>query len=144
MPIANLGSPIIFMHERFSPSGKRYLVVLHGMNGEDASLMACPVGQIGVNVDLWEPAALDVPPKSANYLGDPFGTRLLDGSIVKRLRVFAGQADPNDPTHFVIRFEEDGQPGIIDGYVCDGNVANGSSVYGDSVAHVKLIERPAN
>jgi hypothetical protein len=31
------------------------------------------------------------------------------------IRFFAGQPDPNDPSHFTLRYELSGQPGIIDG-----------------------------
>jgi hypothetical protein len=36
------------------------------------------------------------------------------------LRLFAGQPDPDDPTHFTIGYEYDGEPGTIDGYLEDG------------------------
>lgn len=35
----------------------------------------------------------------------------------KRLRVFAGQADPADPTHFTIQYELGGEPGVLDGFL---------------------------
>lgn len=34
-------------------------------------------------------------------------------------KFFAGQPDPHDPTHFTIRYEYEGQPGTIDGYLVD-------------------------
>jgi hypothetical protein len=144
LPLGNLAPPIIFMHERYSPSGKRYLVILYSMNGEDGNLMDCPVGQIGVNVELWEPAALDVPPRLASDPTGFFGICLLDANIVQRLRVFAGQADPNDPTHFTIRFEQDGRAGIVDGYVCDKKRVSGRYTFPDWIPPLKLIERRAN
>jgi hypothetical protein len=33
------------------------------------------------------------------------------------LRLFAGQPDPNDDSHFTIRYEVDNQPGTIDGWL---------------------------
>jgi hypothetical protein len=33
------------------------------------------------------------------------------------LRLFAGQADPADESHFTIRYELNGQPGLIDGWL---------------------------
>ena len=35
------------------------------------------------------------------------------------LRFFAGQPDPNDPTHFTIRYQIDGRDGVIDGWLKD-------------------------
>ena len=41
----------------------------------------------------------------------------------ERLRVFAGQADPNDESHFTIAYELDGVAGTIDGWLrADGSV----------------------
>lgn len=34
-----------------------------------------------------------------------------------RLLVYAGQIDPNDPTHFTIEFDVDGKRGVIDGWL---------------------------
>ena len=36
-----------------------------------------------------------------------------------RLRVYAGQADPNDPSHFTIAYDLDGRAGTIDGWLRD-------------------------
>lgn len=42
----------------------------------------------------------------------------------EQLRVFAGQADPQDASHFTIRYELDGIAGTIDGWLrADGSVA---------------------
>ena len=38
-------------------------------------------------------------------------------------RIFAGQPDPNDPTHFTIPYDVDGKPGVIDGRLNDGERA---------------------
>ncbi len=41
------------------------------------------------------------------------------------LRLFAGQPDPDDPTHFTITWELPGEPdgrGILDGWVREGSV----------------------
>jgi len=36
-----------------------------------------------------------------------------------RLEWFAGQPDPTDDSHFTIRFELNGKPGIVDGWLKD-------------------------
>jgi hypothetical protein len=38
-------------------------------------------------------------------------------SIAGRFRLFAGQPDPADESHFTIRYELDGKPNIIDGWL---------------------------
>ena len=39
-----------------------------------------------------------------------------------KLRLFAGQPDPADPTHFTIRYQLDGKEGVIDGWLRDNDV----------------------
>jgi hypothetical protein len=58
-----------------------------------------------------------LPPASP---GEP-GTLRVD--YRDQLRVFAGQPDPADPSHFTIAYDLDGRPGIIDGWLKpDGSV----------------------
>ncbi len=40
----------------------------------------------------------------------------------QRVRFYAGQPDPNDPSHFTIRYEVNDQPGTIDGWLHFGSV----------------------
>jgi hypothetical protein len=37
----------------------------------------------------------------------------------KRLRIYAGQPDPDDPAHFTVKYDLDGVEGILDGYEGD-------------------------
>jgi hypothetical protein len=39
----------------------------------------------------------------------------------RRWRMFAGQPDPQDPSHFTIRYQIDGKEGVIDGRLSDGD-----------------------
>ena len=52
-----------------------------------------------------------------------------------RLRLFAGQPDPADPSHFTIGYDLDGRPGVIDGWLRDEGIElrprEGQSVYED-------------
>jgi len=52
-----------------------------------------------------------------------------------RFRYFAGQGDPADASHFSIRYEQDGRPGRIDGYLVD-DAATGE-------CRVRLVVAPA-
>lgn len=36
-------------------------------------------------------------------------------------RIFAGQLDPNNPSHLTIAYDIDGKPGVIDGWLKDGD-----------------------
>jgi hypothetical protein len=46
----------------------------------------------------------------------------VDADLKGVLRVFAGQADPADPSHFTIPYDLDDQPGVIDGWLRDDEV----------------------
>jgi hypothetical protein len=52
----------------------------------------------------------------------PLGRRLPPPQPQRRpynLRFFAGQSDPNDPTHFTVTYELNGVKNTIDGYLTD-------------------------
>lgn len=52
--------------------------------------------------------------------GSPGSLKIDDSD---RLRVFAGQPDPSDESHFTIAYDLDGQPGVIDGWLnSDGSI----------------------
>jgi hypothetical protein len=46
---------------------------------------------------------------------------VVDLRTVGRWRIFAGQADPADPTHLTIGYEIDGQAAVMDGWLNDGD-----------------------
>lgn len=53
----------------------------------------------------------------------PGGSTLeLPLAVSDELRVLAGQPDPRDPSHFTIRYDLNGQPGVIDGWLDAGRV----------------------
>lgn len=80
-----------------------------GASHNDLQLQA---GQSGVAMPgYWTPSAVP---------GNPGSLRI---EYRDQLRVFAGQADPSDASHFTIAYDLDGQPGVIDGWLnADGSV----------------------
>jgi len=55
---------------------------------------------------------------------DRWETGQVNVNLSNVFRLFAGQADPKDASHFTITYELDGKPGIIDGWLLnDGTVA---------------------
>jgi len=42
--------------------------------------------------------------------------------MADKVRVFNGQPDPSDASHFTIGYEVDGQPGTIDGWLTDDGI----------------------
>jgi hypothetical protein len=109
-----------FLHGRTNPRGERRLV------GVDLS----PIDE-----EFWlyprvvVPAGLTTDPRPAKthaeYATLPADRqRLLALALVKdsrkdAVRVFAGQPDPDDPTHFTIRLEVNGVPETVDGWLQD-------------------------
>lgn len=47
----------------------------------------------------------------------------------RTIRLFAGQPDPDDPTHFTIGYEYDGQTGTIDGHLQDATPQDGERIH---------------
>lgn len=97
----NFESPL-FLHERQSPADKEHWIVAVGV--PDMS-----------NGTVLVAARLDSPTEKAYWLttcalceAPPAGSHF---------RFYAGQPDPDDPTHFTIRYEMDGHPGTIDGWL---------------------------
>lgn len=61
--------------------------------------------------------------KIANWLGSPGSTeRPLPVNYGNVVRFYAGQPDPNDPSHFTLPYQVDGRDGMIDGWVKDNGI----------------------
>jgi hypothetical protein len=123
--------PIVFMHDRAAPSGRHYLVILRG-----DSIPFLQIGRLPLDFEAFKTGDWREGPEDAS------GVRPWSGPVSvpvrERIRIYAGQADPADPTHFTVRYTEDGNDAVADGYVDD------YIVHGDFVASVKLTARPAN
>lgn len=119
---------VVFMHERRAPAGLPELVVV-AYDGQMRLPWATPgawtISSIGLSASVKSPAVpgSPLPPwhGAAHRLdAEPF-------VAMYRLRLYAGQPDAIDPTHFTIRYELDGPPastgpspaGTIDGWVLD-------------------------
>ena len=103
-------SAVVFFHERKTPKGKPLLVLV----SYECNLMVWPACTFGTReLKTWK---LDPPPAMHGLAGcmdaRPDPNR-------RRLTLYAGQPDENDPTHFTIAYRAAGQPGMIDGYVRD-------------------------
>lgn len=105
---------ICFMGELKTPAGERRLVFVECMGQfpqslpdlEYATLIAyslTPAGPFTEPTNLvyprWHPALIDL------------------RDVPSNIRIFAGQRDLNDPSHFTIRYQVYGQESIIDGWI---------------------------
>jgi hypothetical protein len=114
----------VFLHERRTPAGRRLLVAIDYL-GDDflhAENHWIDVSEFQVRAfELGGPFSLPVEVQSdqvTRELYTPDGRR-------ETLRLYAGQPDPNDPTHFTITWELTDDPparGVLDGWVREDGV----------------------
>lgn len=106
--------PVVFLHERRSHSGLRYLVVLR------ASPFSTLPSQIG-EMALYEDQSLVI----EGWNNTPMHTitrpfrRVGSLAAPRHITVYAGQADPTDDSHFTVHYELDGKTATLDCYVED-------------------------
>jgi hypothetical protein len=104
---------VLYLHERTSRTGVRRLVVV------TCQPFDVPSVTLSGGFDEWEftPATWGTRPQ---YSSPPVD-RLVPVRQGKepRVRFFAGQTDPNDASHFTVRYERDGKSGMLDGRLAD-------------------------
>jgi hypothetical protein len=84
------------------------------------------------------PAAERARPSSADDGDAAATTQPVPINYGNRLRFYAGQPDPADPSHFTIAYQFDGKPGTIDGRVRDSRLVlrpREGAPAGDDVVH---------
>lgn len=117
LPMGTGSSPsaVLFMHECRMPSGEPRLVVVQ--SGFDPSI-APPLFIAGFDLDVrvLEPETLRA---AATYRTPAYAISVTSARprISPKLKIFAGQIDSSDPSHFTIGYEMYGQPGIVDGWL---------------------------
>jgi len=120
---------IVCLHERRTPAGIPELVVV-AYDGQMRLPWATPgawtISSIGLSASVKSPDVPGSPPPPWHG-----AARRLDAEpfvAMYRLRLYSGQPDAIDPTHFTIRYELDGPPastargGTIDGWVLDAPI----------------------
>jgi hypothetical protein len=112
------GRPIAFLHERRTPAGRRRLVVLwydpDPIDGNPASGFAGLDAAVMVRPATWDRPSDEVS-LTPSSLSGTFG-------IVQwrpAFRLYAGEPDPADESHFTLRYEAGGEAGTIDGWLKD-------------------------
>ena len=122
------GTP--FLHARTTSSGTRRLIALDTQLiwHDDNTLLR-------VHVRLIKPGSFASPKGTdvllSNYDRSPYLSPLPSASGARvdlaripygtAFRLFGGQADPRDPSHFTLDYESDGVRGVIDGRLLDGD-----------------------
>jgi hypothetical protein len=130
---AGAAGATVFLHERRTPSGESRLVVVQrpaegSFPPAQMQLIAYvakrPTFDAGTfQLPVVAPLIYSAGSLPEGLLGFP--PRV--GVRAPRLKYFAGQADPVDPSRFTIAFEIDGSPGVIDGRLKDDNTVEFTS-----------------
>ena len=107
----------LFLHARTSPAGNRRIVVVQrGPN----TLVPAFVPYTDLEIILLEPSWRTGVPRG---IDPPEVPRVLIphdlNAMTRHLRIYAGQPDDDDPSHFTIEYESHGQRGTIDGWLQD-------------------------
>jgi hypothetical protein len=107
---------VLFLHERRTPSGEPFLLsceldVGRGLTGS----FVTPIYMNEIRPAAWRRGLA-----RRNGVGWPLPFQI-ERAIQKgaHLRVFAGQVDPADATHFTVKYDLDGVEGFLDGYEGD-------------------------
>ncbi len=102
---------ITFLHHRRSTSGKdRLIAVVAYLADATRRERAVKLDAVAFVPAGWRPGA------ELKTTGAVYSTGIQVAST-GRLRLFSGQADPRDLSHFTIRYELNGKYGLIDGWL---------------------------
>lgn len=108
-----MGTATVFLHERTSPAGHRRIVGVD-VFGYDVVAPAPTARVIRLMWGIYHPSSR---PQTAR--ADNEWHWYIDCRPEDRLRLFAGQPDPSDPSHFTIGYDYNGAPGVIDVHLQD-------------------------
>jgi hypothetical protein len=110
---------ILFLHERISPRGNRRLVCVRYF-AETYSFTTSFIDGYNSDQDAITPATWTSPPSRAAH---PMMIDVISGfpRHPPRVRVFAGQVDPDDGAHFTIRYQMWGKEDVLDGRLDDAD-----------------------
>lgn len=103
----SLREPVIFQHEMTTASGMRVLVAVQ--------FDPYPAMKPQIIATMLRSGTLHDHP----YRYGPFVVFENDGLLVRNLKLFAGQVDPNDDRHFTIRYQLGNETGLLDGRMVD-------------------------
>lgn len=120
------GGPVVFLHDRRTLGGVRRLVVIRRIP---------PGGRMSVDAptsfeeSVVTPAGFITPPSVAIIFWEQEMVPVyynLDGTA-PIIRLYAGQADPADESHFTIRYESGNESGTLDGWLRDNPFCRGGA-----------------
>jgi hypothetical protein len=118
-----LGPGALFAHARRTPSGRERLVVvwLPYNAVRPTAQGASPDNQVQITLftSVVDDGVMIREGRAAPWIAPPSNPR--DRQTPLYARLYAGQADPADPSHFTIPFEIGDHRDVLDGYLRDGD-----------------------
>ena len=111
-----ISDPVLFLHALQTTSARQRLVVVQSQLYFRGPPFATEATLCARTFDPEVPFG-SRPLEMSRWIGPTITARW--GEEHKWLRIFAGQPDPNDPSHFTIEYEADGKRGVIDGWLRD-------------------------
>ena len=101
-PPGKVRLPTLFLHERKNPGGESRLVAVH---------CQFPISlQASIFATVVRPGSLYREPQEVS-------SDNLTLDVWESIRIYAGQPDPADPTHFTINYETNGRKMMVDGWL---------------------------
>lgn len=114
-----MSGAILFLHERTSPAGHRRLVCVR-YYAETYSFTTAFIDAYNCQRAVFAPGTWTLPPAES--------ARVTMIDVISgfprhppRVRIYAGQADPDDASHFTIRYQMWGQEDVLDGRLDDND-----------------------
>jgi hypothetical protein len=106
------GGAVLFLHELVAKNGVHRIVAIEHAPSSQTQMFVCGYD---INATVISPAAGLKSP--ATFMPQIYEIDMLVGlnRPPQKLRIYAGQIDPADPSHFTIRYEQWGQTDVVDG-----------------------------
>ena len=110
--------PVLYLHERRTPAGRRYLVIVRRLPPAQRQSWDAP---LGLDVRLQEPTGWWVARATAFTALelDPFPRAFEAQQDTPALTIFAGRSDPADPARFTVEYETAEGRGTLEGTLND-------------------------
>jgi hypothetical protein len=112
MPYGSSGGAVLFLHELVAKNGVHRIVAIEHAPSLQTQMFVCGYD---INATVISPAAGLKSP--AAFMQTMYDIDMLTAlnQPAQKLRIYAGQIDPADPSHFTIRYEQWGQTDVVDG-----------------------------
>jgi len=140
---------LLFLHERLSPSGHRRLVVVMAFSDDCFTADVIKPVDWFASPPRWRyvPEAWIVNHSFVQLIDFQTWAGVRSGPLPRPpeeiTRIFFGQPDPENASHFTIRYKVRDQEGLIDGWLCDNDAVYLRPRFGPRMATPEYYDRMA-